>query len=116
MQLIPISSGLDCGTIRAIDLQVMKIYTKTGDAGETSLYCGGRVRKTHPRMVACGTLDELNSHLGVVASSNPLPEIAGALVFLQPLIFELGSDIAATGVTHNQPRRDQRSGKSAAPP
>jgi len=74
----------------------MKIYTKTGDRGETSLYCGGRVKKTHPRMVVCGTLDEMNSHLGVAASSSPSPEIAKALNILQSLIFELGSDIAAT--------------------
>ena len=82
-----------------IDARTMKIYTKTGDRGETSLYCGGRVKKTHPRMVVCGTLDELNSHLGVVLASAPVPEIAQAVTRLQALIFELGSDIAATGVT-----------------
>ena len=74
----------------------MKIYTKTGDRGETSLYCGGRVKKTHPRMVVCGTLDEINSHLGVAVSSSPSNEIGKALKILQSLIFELGSDIAAT--------------------
>ena len=74
----------------------MKIYTKTGDRGETSLYCGGRVKKTHPRMVVCGTLDEMNSHLGVAVSSAPSQEIGKALKILQSLIFELGSDIAAT--------------------
>jgi cob(I)alamin adenosyltransferase len=73
----------------------MKIYTKTGDRGETSLYCGGRVKKTHPRMVVCGTLDEMNSHLGVAVSSAPSQEIGNALKILQSLIFELGSDIAA---------------------
>lgn len=62
------------------------------------------MKKTHLRMVACGTLDELNSHLGVVASSDPRPEIAQALALLQSLIFELGSDIAATGVTAESAR------------
>jgi len=79
----------------------MKIYTKTGDRGETSLYCGGRVKKTHPRMVVCGTLDELNSHLGVAASAAPSQEAGKALKMLQSLIFELGSDIAAT-LTHGE--------------
>jgi cob(I)alamin adenosyltransferase len=79
----------------------MKIYTKTGDHGETSLYCGGRVKKTHPRMVVCGTLDEINSHLGVAVSSSPSNEIGKALKILQSLIFELGSDIAAT-LTHGE--------------
>ncbi|MFN9941020.1 MAG: ATP:cob(I)alamin adenosyltransferase, partial [bacterium] len=44
----------------------MKIYTKTGDAGETGLFGGPRVRKDHGRIEAVGTVDELNSHLGVV--------------------------------------------------
>ncbi len=82
----------------------MKIYTKTGDHGETSLYCGGRVKKTHPRMVVCGTLDEMNSHLGVAAASAPATEIAKAVDILQSLIFELGSDIAATGIHEGNAR------------
>lgn len=44
----------------------MKIYTKTGDAGTTSLAGGTRVSKTHPRVMAYGDLDELISHLGVL--------------------------------------------------
>jgi cob(I)alamin adenosyltransferase len=44
----------------------MKIYTKTGDAGETGLFGGPRVSKDHSRIEAFGTVDELNSHLGVV--------------------------------------------------
>jgi len=47
-------------------------------------------------MVVCGTLDEMNSHLGVAVSSAPSQEIGKALKILQSLIFELGSDIAAT--------------------
>ena len=43
----------------------MKIYTKTGDAGETGLFGGPRVRKDHARIEAFGTVDELNSHLGM---------------------------------------------------
>ena len=44
----------------------MKIYTKTGDAGTTSLVGGTRVKKTHPRVMAYGDLDELISHLGIL--------------------------------------------------
>lgn len=43
-----------------------KIYTKTGDKGETSLYGGKRVKKTHARIEAYGTIDELNSHIGLL--------------------------------------------------
>ena len=43
----------------------MKIYTKTGDAGQTGLFGGPRVTKDHARIEAFGTVDELNSHLGM---------------------------------------------------
>ncbi|MDP4196033.1 MAG: ATP:cob(I)alamin adenosyltransferase, partial [Bacteroidota bacterium] len=46
----------------------MKIYTKTGDKGETGLFGGGRVPKDHLRIEAYGTIDELNSVIGVVIS------------------------------------------------
>lgn len=46
----------------------MKIYTRTGDTGQTSLVGGIRVPKTHPRLEAYGTLDELNSHVGLLIS------------------------------------------------
>lgn len=72
----------------------MKIYTKTGDQGETGLFSGQRVSKTHSRVAAYGTLDELNSHLGVAAASHPAPEVAAAITSLQSLLFELGSDLA----------------------
>ena len=49
----------------------MKIYTKTGDAGETSLFGGGRAPKTHPRVEACGAVDELNSLLGLARALHP---------------------------------------------
>ena len=46
----------------------MKIYTKTGDKGTTSLVGGNRVPKTHIRLEAYGTVDELNSHLGLLVT------------------------------------------------
>jgi cob(I)alamin adenosyltransferase len=72
----------------------MKIYTKTGDAGETGLFGGPRVRKDHARIEAFGTVDELNSQLGVVRSL-PLPEgIDGVLRRIQCELFELGAQLA----------------------
>ena len=52
----------------------MKIYTKTGDKGTTSLVGGTRVPKTHIRLEAYGTVDELNSNLGLLSSRTCLTE------------------------------------------
>jgi len=77
-----------------------RIYTKTGDRGETSLVGGSRVSKTEPRLVAYGTLDELNSLLGVVRSHlNVLPagESTGLEAHLQNVqnnLFNMGSHLA----------------------
>lgn len=73
----------------------MKIYTRTGDDGSTGLFNGGRVKKTHPRIEACGALDELNSHLGVAAASRPADEVADALRQVQADLFSLGADLAS---------------------
>jgi cob(I)alamin adenosyltransferase len=73
----------------------MKIYTRTGDDGSTGLFSGGRVAKTHPRIEACGTIDELNSHLGVAASSRPAEAVAEALRTVQNDLFSLGADLAS---------------------
>ncbi len=72
----------------------MKIYTGTGDAGETSLFSGQRVQKNHPRVAAYGALDEMNSALGVAISSSPAPETEASLIFLQRLVFDLCADLA----------------------
>jgi cob(I)alamin adenosyltransferase len=71
-----------------------KIYTKTGDAGQTGLYSGERVSKTDPLIAACGTIDELNSHLGAALAARPVERIAEALRPLQGLLFELAADLA----------------------
>ncbi len=72
----------------------MKIYTKTGDRGETSLFAGGRVRKDNIRVEAYGTVDELNSVLGL-ARSYPLPEQAQTwLEAVQNVLFVVGADLA----------------------
>jgi cob(I)alamin adenosyltransferase len=70
-----------------------RIYTKTGDAGETSLGDGRRVPKTDPRIIACGGVDELNSVLGVIGQA-PLSEpYAARLRVIQNDLFDLGADL-----------------------
>jgi cob(I)alamin adenosyltransferase len=70
-----------------------RIYTKTGDAGETSLGDGSRVPKTHARIVAYGTIDELNAILGVVRTHD-LPEKVSQWIFaIQNDLFDLGADL-----------------------
>ena len=56
----------------------MKIYTRTGDAGETGLFGGGRVPKDHPRVAAYGDVDELNSAIGVARATPPTPALRRA--------------------------------------
>ncbi len=72
----------------------MKIYTKTGDTGDTSLFSGGRVPKHHLRVESYGTIDELNSILGVVRATNPSPQTDIWLEELQNQLFNLGADLA----------------------
>jgi cob(I)alamin adenosyltransferase len=73
----------------------MRIYTKTGDKGETSLFGGKRVWKDSLRIQAYGTVDELNSLLGVIRSMKPRNPIDRILGQIQQDLFTLGSDLAA---------------------
>lgn len=79
----------------------MKIYTKTGDMGDTSLFAGGRVRKHHLRVEAYGTVDELNSALGMARALGELPAQADFwLDKVQNDLFVLGADLATPLDTH----------------
>ncbi len=87
----------------------MKLYTKTGDDGSTGLYGGGRVRKDHPRIEAYGTVDELNSWLGMCASEcaadNPVEaRMYAILIHLQSRLFDLGADLATPTSSTTQAR------------
>lgn len=81
----------------------MKIYTKTGDAGQTGLFAGGRVSKDHARINAYGTVDELNAFLGVARTECAeaadiqanLPTLAPLLATLQNELFDLGAELAS---------------------
>jgi len=72
----------------------MKIYTRTGDAGETGLFGGARVGKDDPRVEAYGTADELNSCLGVVRSLAPSAHTDEALQQIQSDLFTVGAELA----------------------
>jgi cob(I)alamin adenosyltransferase len=75
----------------------VKIYTRTGDTGETSLFDGTRVRKSEPRVEAYGDVDELNACLGLARASGADHEIADELVRLQRDLFALGAQLADPG-------------------
>lgn len=72
----------------------MKIYTKTGDAGQTGLFGGGRVSKDDPRVEAYGDVDELNAFLGTARSVEMMPRIDEVLVPVQRDLFSIGALLA----------------------
>ena len=72
----------------------MKIYTRTGDQGETALFGGGRVPKDHPRVAAYGDVDELNSLLGVIRATEPVGFFDPLLESIQRDLFSIGGHLA----------------------
>lgn len=72
-----------------------KVYTKTGDKGQTSLLGGTRLPKHHIRIEAYGTVDELNSNIGLVRDQQIDKHSKEVLVFIQDRLFTLGSLLAA---------------------
>lgn len=73
----------------------MKIYTKTGDKGETSLIGGTRVPKFHLRIECYGTVDELNSYIGLIQCQDIAPHYQIILKEIQDRLFTIGSSLAA---------------------
>lgn len=72
----------------------MKIYTRTGDAGDTGLFGGGRVTKNHPRVEAYGDVDELNASIGFARAIEQMPRIDEVLVPIQRDLFAIGALLA----------------------
>jgi len=72
----------------------MKIYTRTGDEGDTGLFGGARVPKTHPRVVAYGEVDELNAALGVALAQVADAALAARIEAIQRRLFDVGADLA----------------------
>jgi cob(I)alamin adenosyltransferase len=75
-------------------LRVVKIYTRTGDSGDTSLFDGTRVRKSDPRVAAYGDVDELNAWLGFVRASAVGDDLSEMIVRIQRDLFALGARLA----------------------
>lgn len=72
----------------------MRIYTKTGDRGDTGLFGGGRVPKSHPRVEAYGNVDELNAAIGMARAIEMMPRVDEVLVPIQRDLFALGALLA----------------------
>ena len=83
-----------------------KIYTKTGDRGETGLFGGRRVRKSDPRIMAYGSVDELNAILGQARSLVDNAELDKLLARIQNDLFDLGAVLAS-------PDRERLAGKAS---
>jgi cob(I)alamin adenosyltransferase len=74
-------------------VRLTKIYTRTGDAGDTHLGDMSRVRKTSPRVGAYGDVDELNSVIGLALATSLPPEYVSRLCRIQNDLFDLGADL-----------------------
>lgn len=72
----------------------MKIYTKVGDGGKTSLIGGTKVAKNHIRIESYGTVDELNSYLGLCADQLPFEDVQATIKEIQDRLFTIGSSLA----------------------
>ncbi len=75
-------------------LMPMRIYTRTGDKGDTGLFGGGRVPKNHPRVEAYGDVDELNAILGLARSVESMPRVDEILIPIQRDLFSIGALLA----------------------
>ena len=94
---------------RAADepVRLTRIYTRGGDAGETSLGDGSRVSKLDPRIAAFGTADELNSLIGVVLAGDCPAELRGPLGRIQNELFDVGADLCVPLEVEGRLRVDQ---------
>lgn len=72
----------------------MKVYTKTGDKGTTALFGGTRVPKHHIRIESYGTVDELNSHIGLIRDQDIHPDYKTILIEVQDRLFTVGAILA----------------------
>jgi len=82
----------------------LKIYTKTGDDGTTGLQGNYRVSKSHPRIIAYGTVDEANAVLGIILSYELDEDIAILLKLIQNELFIVGADLSNPNLEDNKNR------------
>ena len=100
----------------------MKIYTRTGDKGETGLIGGSRVSKSDPRIVAYGAVDELNSNIGLaiafLSRQGSFADVCKLLVQVQNDLFVVGSDLADASYPEDKfktPRADEKMASALEP-
>jgi len=86
--------GTERGGIGPHIIPRVRIYTKTGDSGETSLFDKSRVPKSHPRVEAYGDVDELNACLGAARAAGADPDLDAALETIQRQLFAVGARLA----------------------
>src|SRR3954468_7501302 len=86
--------NLPLSHLAAVNFPSMKIYTKTGDAGDTGLFGGRRVQKDDPRVEAYGDVDELNAVPGMAGAIEALPRVDEVLVPIQRDLFSIGALLA----------------------
>ena len=91
-----------------------RIYTKTGDRGETAMGDGTRVPKDHPRVAAYGTVGELNAVLGLLLAGQPDPPEADLLRGIQNDLFDVGADLCRPATADEQPGERLRVGEGQA--
>lgn len=77
--------------------RLSKIYTRTGDDGTTGISGGERLRKDTPRIQAIGSIDELNSFIGLLASEDLPPDLLAILNEIQHRLFDLGGELSIPG-------------------
>lgn len=92
------------GRRRDEPVRLTRIYTRGGDAGETSLGDLSRVPKTHPLLAAYGTSDELNAHLGLALACGVPDALVAPLQRIQNELFDLGADLAVPFTADNEAR------------
>jgi len=80
-------------------MRLTTIYTRSGDSGQTGLADGSRLPKDHPRIEAIGSVDELNSALGVVLAQSLPATVATSLLAVQQRLFDIGGTLALPGLS-----------------
>lgn len=81
-----------------------RIYTRTGDDGQTGIVSGARLEKTHPRIVAIGDVDELNAAIGMALDAVTYDPVRGVMLGIQNDLFDLGADLATPQSTRGELR------------
>jgi cob(I)alamin adenosyltransferase len=108
----PLATDNSCKYIDRV-MQKSRIYTKTGDKGDTSLFGGQRVPKDALRIEAYGTVDELNAVLGIARAESNDPALDKLLAPIQERLFSLGADLATPRAANRSDIRRIQEGDAA---